>query len=116
MLGILLIYFIGKEFYKLANFNGKNKWGYAVLGVFAYYLGTFVFGIFLAIYLELFSSTSIEEMNNLLINLIGLPFGLLSSWITYKLLERNINKKRTIEDPNLLDANIMEEDNNETNV
>ena len=33
MLGLLLIYFIGKYFYDLAAEFEKNKWLYAILGV-----------------------------------------------------------------------------------
>ncbi len=44
MLGLFLLYFIGKIFYQLAEAHNKNKWVFAILGVIAYYAGTFLGG------------------------------------------------------------------------
>ncbi|MBL7765066.1 MAG: hypothetical protein JNJ58_03160 [Chitinophagaceae bacterium] len=88
MLGLLLIYFIGKYFYDLAGLYDKNKWGFAILGVLMYYVGTFVTGIFIGI----FNADMIEEGNNLVLGLMALPFGILSSYLTYILLKKNWSK------------------------
>jgi hypothetical protein len=45
MLGLFLLYFIGKSFYELAHEYDKSRWGFAIAGVVAYYFGTFVAGI-----------------------------------------------------------------------
>ncbi|WP_306643918.1 hypothetical protein [Sanyastnella coralliicola] len=45
MIGILLIYFIGRAFYNLADKFNENKWLWAILGVVSYYAGSFVGGI-----------------------------------------------------------------------
>ena len=37
MLGLLLIYWIGKKYYELATEHNRSPWGYAILGVFVYY-------------------------------------------------------------------------------
>ena len=33
MLGLVLLYWIGKYFYKLAEEYDKSKWGFAILGL-----------------------------------------------------------------------------------
>ncbi len=87
MLGIVLIYFLGKAFYDLAGQHGRNKWGYAVAGVVSYYFGTFVIGIVLYLGLDLFG-VNVDEMNDLVLNFLAIPFGLLACWLYYKFLEK----------------------------
>ena len=113
MLGILLIYFIGKYFYTLAGKYGKNQWGYAILGIASYYLGTMILGIILAIGFEIWSTTSIDEINDVVLNFIALPFGLISCYIAYKLLE-NHWKKNVILEEDLFD--IIEEIGNDEDI
>ncbi len=88
MLGLLLLYFIGKAYYDLAADFDRNKWGYAISGVAVYYLGTFIAGIMIGLYYEVILEQSIDDMNDYLLGLMALPFGLLSCWIVYKVLER----------------------------
>ena len=45
MLGLILIYFIGKRFQDLAKTYDNHKWGFAIAGVATYYIGTFIAGI-----------------------------------------------------------------------
>ena len=45
MLGFLLIYFIWKYYSELAVEHNKSKWGYALLGIATYYIGTFIGGL-----------------------------------------------------------------------
>ncbi|MEZ5038732.1 MAG: hypothetical protein R2828_02535 [Saprospiraceae bacterium] len=106
MLGLLLIYFIGKNFYDLAGKFNKNQWGFAIAGVVAYYLGTFIGGIVLAICFDLFGGTSIDEMNNFVLNLIALPFGILACLGLYLLLERNWERKRIQINLDILDEEL----------
>ena len=56
MLGLLLLYLIGRQFYDLARRHGRNGWGLALLGIAAYYLGIFVAGGTLALVLEALES------------------------------------------------------------
>jgi hypothetical protein len=105
MLGILLIYFIGKPFYDLAAHYDKSQWGFAILGVVAYYVGTFVMGFVLGI---LYPET-IETMNNLLLGLIALPLGLLFSWLLYKFLE---NRWSTSSSNNETDSDVLDQNLN----
>lgn len=89
MLGILLLYWIGKYFYKLAEEHNRSKWGFAVLGIITYYVGTFLFGIILGIVSELVSPGFVETINDILLGIIVLPFGILGCYIFYKLLENS---------------------------
>jgi hypothetical protein len=86
MLGLLFIYWIGKAFYVLAERNGKNVWGYAVLGVVIYYGGLLFAAVVIAIILLMFS-VSFGTYSDFLITLMAFPFGLLSGWIAYRYLE-----------------------------
>lgn len=108
MLSIILIYFIGKPFYDLAENHDKSKWGFAILGVVAYYLGTFVMGIILGILLP----ETVETMNNLLLAVIALPLGLLAAWMLYKFLENRWSNKSSNDDT---DSNILDQDLNKPN-
>lgn len=49
MIGILLIYFIWKRFTELAEKYNNKKWVYGLVGVIAYYVGTFLLGLIVAI-------------------------------------------------------------------
>ncbi len=92
MIGLLLLFFIGQKFYILAEDRGMNKWLYAFLGIAVYYLGTFIAGFFIGVYLELFGS-GVDNMNTLVIGLITMPFGLLAVWGLYFLLDRKWKKE-----------------------
>ncbi|GGG07674.1 hypothetical protein GCM10011344_05310 [Dokdonia pacifica] len=101
MLGILLLYWIGKYFYKLAEEHNKSKWGFAILGIITYYVGTFLFGIILGIVIEQFSPGFVESIDEMLLGIILLPFGILSCYIFYKLLENSW--KEDLKGPNTTD-------------
>ena len=105
MLGLLLIYFIGKYFYQLAELHHKSKWGFAILGVVTYYAGTIVFGFGLGIFAVITNNNSILEMDNLVLGIIALPFGLLATWALYGALNKNWQKKANVINTELLDDN-----------
>lgn len=110
MLGLLLIYFIGRKFYDLAGVYDKSQWGYAVLGVLSYYFGTFIAGILLVIFSDLFGLASIEEINDFVLSLVALPFGLLACWGVYLLLEKNWTKEKVDDNPDILDFDFVKEE------
>jgi hypothetical protein len=89
MLAILLIYFVGKAFYDLAHEHGKNRWGFAILGVVSYYAGVLLTGIILALLTEFGVTDIFEGLSDFLIGLIAIPIGVLACWGLYKLLENN---------------------------
>ena len=77
MLGIILIYFIGRRFYDLSTEYNKNKWVYAILSVVAYYVIGWIL-IFI---------WGFDWESSYGINLISLPAGLIGVWGMYILLE-----------------------------
>lgn len=108
MLGLLFIYLIGKQFYELAARHNKSRWGFAIAGVASYYFGTFIAGIVMVIYLEVWTSSSIEDIDDFMLNLIALPFGALACFGFYKILERNWERKTVHLDPDILDEEFTE--------
>ncbi len=104
MLGLLLIYFLGKKFYELAHEYNRSRWGFAILGVAAYYAGTFIAGVgfvLLGAYMGAFSN-----LPDIVISLLSIPFGLLAAWLLYRMLERSwINAKEST-DSDVLDQNL----------
>ncbi len=96
MLGLALIYFIGKYYYNLAAYNDKNKWGYALFGVAAYYAGAFVFGLIAGVVITLDGTTSVDDVNEVVLALIGLPFGVGATALLYHLLKKNWEKHKKV--------------------
>lgn len=112
MLGLLLIYFIWNQYSELAYDHNKSKWGYSLLGIASYYIGTFVGGMVMAI-IDLIAGTHfLDESSYIILSLISLPFGLLFVWGLYKILEKKWNTKKIREDDSLdhdlLESNIEE--------
>jgi hypothetical protein len=91
MIGILLIYFVGKSFYDLAALHNKSQWGFAVLGVVSYYAGNVLGGVLLAILSEL-GLFSLEGIHDMVIGIMALPIGILACWGTYSLLRKRWEK------------------------
>jgi thiamine transporter ThiT len=109
MLGLLLIYFIGKAFYDLSAKHNKSKWGFAILGIVVYYAGTFIGGIIMGI-IDFISGTNFTtSQSNLVLNLLAIPFGLLFCWIFHKILKSIWNKKAITFTDDLLDSNLNNE-------
>lgn len=88
MLGLIIIFWIGKYYYKLAEEYNKSKWGYAIIGVLSYYTGSFIAGVVIAIVAPSF----IDTASSIALSLIALPLGLLAAYGLYKLLENNFKK------------------------
>ena len=103
MIGLLLIYFIGKYFADLAEKFYKPKWLYAILGIVIYYAGTFIFGLLLGV-IQLLSNTDfLTGIPDIFLGLIALPFGLFCCWLTHFILKRIWEKKARSEEPEILD-------------
>ena len=109
MLGLVLIYFIGKTFYDLAAEFNKSKWGYAILGVALYYLGTFIGGLVIASYfIYTVSDSNMEDLNSMSLAIIAIIFGIISCTIGYRILKWHIKKEDRISDSELLDDDFLE--------
>lgn len=109
MLGLLLIYFIGKAFYDLALKYEKNKWVFAVLGVVTYYVGTigggFLFGL-----VHIIGWMNINNISDIALGLMALPIGLLFVVALYQILKRNWKSQteERRESSELLDEDLIE--------
>lgn len=110
MLGLLLIYFVGKKFYDLADNHDRSKWGYAILGILSYYVGLLVgaFGLGLALAL-VFDTVEFDSTEELLVSLISIPIGILTCWGFYKLLESNWKKASQPGFDQILDAGLTKD-------
>ncbi|WP_196887957.1 hypothetical protein [Aureivirga sp. CE67] len=93
MLGLLLVYWIGKYYYKLAEEYNKSKWGFAILGVLSYIIGLFLTGIILGIAIEIFALNIFNNTNENLISLLLTPFGIAICYGFYQLLKKNWKEK-----------------------
>ncbi len=96
MLGILLIYFIGKNFHSLAGEHGKNQWAFAILGVATYYACTFSFGILLVFTLAFYNLEALDEMNDIVLGLMAVPVGLLGCVGLYYILKAVWERKKNM--------------------
>lgn len=93
MLSVIILYFLGKRYYKLAEFHGRSKWGFAILGVACYYVGAIVSATIFAIAYDMLGYGLIDDLNDYLLGLIGLPFGILAWWLVFKYIERRFEGK-----------------------
>lgn len=109
MLGIVLIYFIGKIYYKLAEDFGRHKWGYAILGIITYYAGAFLVGITIGVLLELgvFSNLTLDDVSDTVLSVIAFPFGLLATWGLHRILKRQWSRLPRKEAVNALDSDLL---------
>ena len=115
LLTFLLIYFVGKSYYDLASKHKKNKWGFAILGVVSYYAGLFIAGIVIALVYEFGMSQSIEDVPEIKIGLMALPFGVLSCWGLYRVLKSQWGKPVAFsESEDVLDANLIDQPQDDT--
>jgi len=110
MVGLILLYFVGKAFYELAGRHNKGQWLFAILGVGTYYAGLFVGGMLVAIGYELFIG-SVEEVNDTLLGLLGLPVGVLACWGFFRILKSRWETKETFSGSSseVLDANLIDQ-------
>jgi hypothetical protein len=88
MLGIFLIYWIGKKYYDLAEQYNKSPWGWAIAAVFIYYGSQFGLGIIIALFNYSDTNFSSSTSNDLLINLLGILIGLGVWYGIFTFLER----------------------------
>ena len=96
MLGLLFVYFLGKYFYDLAGQYDRHQWGMAILGVISYYVGSFIGAAAIAAYMEIWGGGA-EILSDSTYGFIGIPFGLLLSFILYKILE-SVWKEKDFDD------------------
>lgn len=89
MLALVIIYFIGKWFYKLAEKHQRNKWLFAILGVVVYYAMTILGAIAILLILVELGNDEILDTPDAVAGLLGIPVGLLSMWGFHVILRKN---------------------------
>jgi hypothetical protein len=102
MLGLLLIYFVGRAFYRLAETHKRSKWLFAILGVLTYYVTQFVFGFVVFSYMIANGSVLTSGLE-LGITLIGILVGAAGVGLFYYLLKRAWEKNPKNNNEELLD-------------
>jgi len=103
MLGLILLYFIGKAFYDLAKKNGQNGWGYAIGGIASYYGGIFLAStLFFTLY-DLFIVGEIDRNNALAVSLLSVLFGVLICWLVYRQTKKHFEGKKAQSNADILD-------------
>ena len=107
MLGLLLLYFIGKSFYTLAEIYNKSKWMFAIVGIASYYAGAILFGIIVVAIILYFDPYT--ELSDVFYNLIGIPFGLLTWWGLYYFLKKSWSKKGIPSNQDILDEGLFDD-------
>lgn len=98
MLGILLVYFIGKRFYDLSVEYNQKKWLYAILSIVVYYgVGTLLLLSVMLLDMLVFN-WSFDWEKSFGMNLLIIPLGLLAVWGFYMLLESRWKKTVVVKD------------------
>ena len=93
MLGLLLLYWIGKYYYQLAQKFDKSKWGFAILGVATYY-GVMISVMLIFLVICLLAGIEFDfEANETLMSLAAIPFGFEGVYFLYKFLEKKWTKE-----------------------
>lgn len=95
MIGLILFYFIGKQFYRLAEKYEKSNWGFAILGIATYYAGTFIVSLSYYLLAEILESEKMYDIPMPVFRLLVVPFGLLACWILYQNLEHSWQTAKT---------------------
>src|SRR4051812_12081288 len=109
MIGFLLLYFVGKAFYTLAETHNKSKWGFAILGVASYYIGIILGGVILGLMMELGLADGLRDLPDMTIGLIAIPLGVLCCWGLYRILKSQWSKQPVKRDSgDILDAEVIE--------
>lgn len=103
MLGLLLIFFIGKAFFTLAQTHKRNKWLFGVLGIVVYYGMAIIGGLVIVFIAVAMGNESILELSDTILGLMGVPVGLLAVWGFHYMLRKNWASNPKSQNPDLLD-------------
>ncbi len=106
MLGLLLLYFIGKKYADLSGLHQKSKWPYVIAGIAAYYATTLCFGFILGVLHEM-GTINLDGVHDFVINIIALPFGLLGTYLLYNFLEKKWDRRTVLDSEELLDKDVV---------
>lgn len=92
MLSFVLLYFLGRPFYQLAQAHERSKWGWAILGIVVFYASAIIGGAVLAIIALYGFEFDIENMSDILMSVMVIPFGILGCWLFFKSIKKSWTK------------------------
>jgi len=109
MLGLLILYFIAKPFYKLAERYNRSPIGYSVLAIVVYYAATIITGFAILLFVDSVSPGMFIGINDTLLGILFIPFGLLALYFFYNFLEKHFrdNDGGGMPQDDLLDAQLI---------
>jgi len=98
VLGLIIVFFIGKYFYQLADEYDKTKWLFAILGIAVYYTGSILIGgIIIGLGGYFLFDYDIESTNDLALGIMLMPFGILTCYVVYGLLEKKWKRQEKLQ-------------------
>jgi len=106
ILTVIILVFIGRKFYELAHEYDRNRWAYAILGCVSFYAGAWIGSFLIAVIGESASPGFVDTTNEVVLGLMGMPFGFLACWILYKILDKNWSKPSDVSQ-NTLDGDLL---------
>lgn len=106
LLALILIFFVGKAFYELAERYNRSRWGFAVVGVATYYAGIFASWFVMGIFSEL-GIVAFSDFPEAVLGIMAFPFGVLSCWGTYSFLKKQWGKPKKVDTMDILDHDLM---------
>ena len=104
MIGLFLIYWIGKSFYELAHEHDKSRWGFAILGVIGYYAGIIIAEV---VFVLLSEEGIVGNINRYALGILSLPVGLLTCWLLYRFLKSQWSKQTQSPDADVIDRDLL---------
>lgn len=92
MIALLLVYFIGKNFYELAHEHNRSPWGYATLSIVVFYALQFIIGFGIGIFMVI-TEVDIESISQFVLGLIVVILSGLAIVGFHKILKKIWQKK-----------------------
>lgn len=113
MLGLLLLYVLGKWLHNLAKkFEKPIKWIYPVLAILTYMVVGVLSVLIIMLITEINGSEYFLNMDSNVLGLLAIPFGVGGVWLLHFLLKRawSQQKSQQMDDAALLDVDVSEDD------
>ncbi len=88
MLGLLLLYWIGKAFYDLAKTHGKKPWLGAFIGIASYYGLQLVVGGIAFLLTDFDEPLNSGLLGDFGLSILGILIGALGTWGLYRYLKQ----------------------------
>ncbi|MFT6244027.1 MAG: protein-S-isoprenylcysteine O-methyltransferase Ste14 [Salibacteraceae bacterium] len=103
MLGLLIIYWVGKWYFTLAEKHNKSKWLYAVLGALVYVTILITSPFLVVLIAFLVGADGTLELPQITLSLMGILIGLIATWALRAILKRQWENTLEAPEGELLD-------------